>query len=96
MAIPERIRTEVHSGDTARVLTADGATHRVTVSVLGETSLTGNAAGTPIELPYRDIRQIDVEHVSTLKTTALVAGVAVIGWVAIATGGGSHSPGFNR
>jgi hypothetical protein len=96
MATPERIRADVRAGDTVRVLTADGASRRVTVGVVGETSLSGDAAGSHIELPLRDIRQIDVEHVSAGKTTALVAGVVLLGGVAIATGGGSHSPGFNR
>ncbi len=96
MATPERIRADVRAGDTVRVLTADGASHRVKVAVLGETSLSGDAAGSHVELPFRDIRQIDVEHVSAGKTTALVAGVVLLGAVAIATGGGSHSPGYTR
>jgi hypothetical protein len=96
MATPERIRADVRPGDTVRVLTADGASHRVQVGALGETSLSGDAAGSHIEVPFRDIRQIDVEHVSAGKTTALVAGVVVLGAVAIATGGGSHSPGYTR
>jgi hypothetical protein len=96
MATPERIRTDVRAGDTVRVLTADGVSRRVTVGALGETSLAGDAAGSHIELAFRNIRQIDVERVSTLKTTAVVAGVVLLGAVAIATGGGSHTPGFTR
>lgn len=96
MATPERIRADVRAGDTVRVLTADGASHRVEIGVVGETSLSGNAAGSHIELPFRDIRQIDVEHASAGKTTALVAGVVLLGAVAIATGGGSHTPGYSR
>ena len=89
-----------------RVLTADGASHSVQISAVGESSLVGTAVGTwkrstdvvgsRIELPYRDIQQLEVQHVSALKTTALVAVVALVAAVAIATGGGSHTPGFNR
>jgi hypothetical protein len=96
MATPERIRADVRAGDTVRVLTADGASHRLQVGALGETSLSGDAAGSHIELPFRDIRQIDVEHVSAGKTTALVAIVVLLGAVAIATDGGNHPPGYHR
>ena len=101
-----RIRAEVKAGDTVRLLTADGASHSLRVSAVGESSLVGTAVGTwkhsadvvgsQIELPYRDIQQIEVQHVSALKTTALVAVVALVAAVAIASGGGSHTPGFNR
>ena len=101
-----RIRAEIRPGDTVRVLTADGASHSVQISAVGESSLVGTAVGTwkrstdvvgsRIELPYRDIQQLEVQHVSALKTTALVAVVALVAAVAIATGGGSHTPGFNR
>jgi hypothetical protein len=96
MATPERIRTEVRAGDTVRVLTADGATHRVKVEALGDTSLSGESQGSRIEIPLRDIRQIDVERVSAGKTTALVVTVVGLAAVAIATGGGSHTAGYNR
>lgn len=97
------IRAEVKAGDTVRVSTADGASHRFQVSAVGESSLVGTAigtwergtdvAGSRIELAYRDIRQIEVQHVSALKTTALVAVVAVVAAVAIVTKNGTQTPG---
>jgi hypothetical protein len=105
-ATGERIRSEVKAGDTVRVLTADGTTHSFQVTAVGLSSLAGNAAKTPrggtdvpgsqIELPYRDIRQIDVRRVSIFKTAAIVAAVALLAAIAIASGGGSHTPGFTR
>ena len=98
-----RIRAEIKAGDTVRVVSADGASHRFQISAVGELSLIGNtvkdgteAAGMRIELPYRSIRQIDVERVSGVKTTVIVAAVALAAAIAIATGGGSHTPGYNR
>lgn len=101
-----RIRAEIKSGDTVRVLRADGTNHTFQVSEVGESSLVGNAVGTwkgsadavgsRVEVPYRDIQQVEIQHVSALKTTALVAVVALVAAVAIATGGGSHTPGYNR
>jgi hypothetical protein len=101
-----RIRAEIKVGDTVRVLTADGTTHRFEVSAVGESSLFGNAVGTwksgadaagsRIEVPYRDIQQIEVQHVSGFKTTGIVAVVGLVAAVAIASGGGSHTPGFTR
>jgi hypothetical protein len=97
-----RIRAEIKPGDTVRVLTADGTRHTLMVSTVGESSVAGNAvrawnggsdaAGTRIELPYRDIQKIEVQHVSALKTTALVSAVALVAAVAIVTQGGTQSP----
>ncbi len=80
-ATGERIRTEIKAGDTVRVLTADGTTYRMQVTAVGASSLVGNpvrtskggpdVAGSPIDQPYRDIRQIDVQRVSSIKTTAI-------------------------
>ena len=101
-----RIGAEIKVGDTVRVLTADGTTHNLQVSAVGESSLVGSAVGTwkrgadaagsRIEVPYRDIQRIEVQHVSGLKTAAIVAVVALVAAVAIASGGGSHTPGFSR
>jgi hypothetical protein len=98
-----QIRAAIKAGDTVRVRTTAGASHTFQVSVVGETSLVGNAVGTwksdadvvgsQIELPYRDIEQIERQHVSAVKTTALVAAVAVVAAVAIATNNGTKTPG---
>ena len=104
-ADPARIRAEVRVGDTVRAVTADGTTHTFRVSAVGESSLVGNvnlanggadAVGSRIELPYQDIRELDTRHVSGGKTTALAAVLVVVAAVAIATGGGSHTIGYNR
>lgn len=102
-ATGERIRAEVQAGDTVRVLLADGTTHTLKVSAVGESSLTGNAShggsdavGSRIELPYRDIRQVDVQRVSSGKTTGIVLLVVAVAALAIASGGGSHTPGYTR
>jgi hypothetical protein len=101
----ERIRAEIRAGDTVHVRMADGAAHRLRVSTVGESSLAGDAlrtkgstdaAGSHLELAYRDIRQIEVERVSGFRTTAIVAGLVLAAAVAIATGGGSHTPGYTR
>lgn len=102
-ATSARIRAEIKAGDTVRVRTADGTTHNLQVTELGESSLVGNAVGTwkvstdvvgsRIELPYRDIQQIELQHVSALKTTALVAAVALVATVAIITSNGTKTPG---
>jgi hypothetical protein len=100
-----RIRAEIKAGDTVRALTADGTAHSFLVSAVGESSLVGSAvnakggtdaSGSRIELPYRDIQQIEVQRTSALKTATVVATVVLVAVVAIATGGGSHTPGYNR
>lgn len=88
------------------MLAVDGTTRSFKVSAIGESSLAGDTIGTPqrgagvagsrIELPYRDIRQIDVQRTSGLKTFAIVAAVVVGAAIGIATGGGSHTPGYSR
>ena len=100
-----RIRAEIKAGDTVRVVTADGATHRLQVSAVGESSLVGSAVrvkgaadvpGSRIELPYGNIRQIEVERISGVKTTAVTVVVALLLAIGIATGFGSHTPGYHR
>jgi hypothetical protein len=105
-ADPGRIRAEVKVGDTVRAVTADGTTHSFRVSAVGESSLVGNAVrsanggtdavGSRIELPYQDIRELDTRRVSGAKSTALAAVVVLAAAVAIASGGGSHTIGYNR
>jgi hypothetical protein len=45
-------------------------------------------------MPYAAIAQIDVRPVAGLKTTGVVAAVLLGAAVAIATAGGSHTPGY--
>lgn len=100
------IRAEIKVGDTVHVLATDGAAHTLKVSAVAESSLAGNVVKTPqggadvpgsrIEVPYRDIREIEVQRTSAGKTTLVVAAVVVAAGVAIASGGGSHTPGYSR
>jgi hypothetical protein len=102
----EQVRREVAVGDTVRVLTKAGASHSFQVTAVGDSSLAGNAVklsgggsdavGTQIEVRYLDIAQLEVQRMSGLKTTSVIAAVVLGAWLGIATGGGSHSPGFNR
>lgn len=101
----EQLRREVTVGDTVRVLTKAGASHSFQITAISESSLAGNAVkvsgggpdavGTHIDVRYLDIAHIEVQRVSGLITTSLVAAV-VLGALLIATGGGNHSPGYNR
>jgi hypothetical protein len=102
----EQVRREVAVGDTVRVLTKAGASHSFQVTAVGDSSLAGNtvklsgggsdAVGTQIDVRYLDIAQLEVQRMSGLKTTSVIAAVVLGAWLGIATGGGSHSPGFNR
>ena len=101
-----RIRAEIKVGDTVHVLTADGATHGFQVSALAESSLAGDIVKTPqggadvpgsrIEVPYRDIRELAVQRTSAAKTSLVVTAAVLAAGVAIATDGGSHTPGYSR
>ena len=85
----EKIRQELKPGDTVHVLTKSGANRSFDVNEVGTTSLAGKTVrmfgvgssdtwGSPIEVPYADIAQIEVRRVEGLKTSILVA-VLVIG-----------------
>ena len=105
-AAGEQVRREVKVGDTVRVLTKASASHSFQVTAVDESSLAGNAVtmsgggsdavGARIEIRYVDIAQIEVQRVSGLKTASVIAAVALVAFVAIVTGAGSHAPGFNR
>ena len=102
----EQIRLALKLGDTVHLVTKGGATHSFEVAALDATSLVGNAVkisgggsdavGARIEVPYAEIAQIDVRRVDGLKTTGVVAAVVIAAAVAIASGGGSHTPGYTR
>ena len=102
----DRIRAELKVGDTVRVVTVDGVTHKFQVTALGMSSLIGDAsktwgvaahsAASRLDLAYRDIQQIDVRSASVPKTVGVVAAVVLVGAVVAATGGGSHTPGYSR
>jgi hypothetical protein len=104
-AAGDSIRREIKPGDTVRVVTKGGASHSLQVLVVGATSLVGSAVrtwersadavGLRVDVPYSDITKLDVRRKSGLKTAGLV-GAAVLVVVGIATGGGSHSVGYNR
>jgi hypothetical protein len=105
-AAGEQVRREVKVGETVRVLTKAGASHSFQVTAVEESSLSGNAVklsgggseavGARIDVRYLDIAQLEVQRVSGLKTGSVIAALALVALVAIVTGGGSHSPGFNR
>ena len=89
-----------------RVLTKTGASHSFQVTVVDESSLSGNAVklsgggsdavGARIEVRYPDIAQIEVQRASGLETAGVIAGVMLVVLVGTTTGWGSHSPGFKR
>jgi len=98
----ERTRSALKVGDTVRVVMTDGTAHGLTVTALGDSSLSGDAGklsgavdapGSHLELRYRDMREIDVERVSGLKTTRIIAAVVAVEVVGIASAGGSHQAG---
>jgi hypothetical protein len=101
----DAIRREIKPGDTVRAVTKGGPVHTFQVTVVGATAIGGVAVntwangkdpvGSRIDIHYQDIAELDVKRSSGLKTAGLVAAVVVVA-VAIASGGGSHSPGFNR
>jgi hypothetical protein len=105
-AAGDQIRREVKVGDTVRVLTKTGASHSFQVTAVGESSLAGNAVrmwgggsdvvAARIDVAFLDIAQIEVQRVSGLKTTSVIAAVVLGALIGIASGGGSHTPGFNR
>ena len=105
-ADPARIRAEIRVGDVVRAVTADGTKRSLRVTAVGESSLVGNAvkvanggadaAGSRIELPYQDIRELETRRVSSGKTTVLIVVLVLAAAVAIASGGGSHTPGYGR
>jgi len=61
-------------------------------NAVGAWKASADVVGSRIELPYRDIQQIELQHVSALKTTALVAAVALVATVAIITNNGTKRP----
>jgi hypothetical protein len=104
-AAGDSVRREIRVGDTVRVVTRDGATHILQVAVVGMTSLGGDVVntwkgdtspvGTRFDVRYADITELDVKRASVLKDAGLVA-AALLVWIAVATNGGRHSPGYNR
>jgi hypothetical protein len=103
----DRTRAEVKSGDTVHVRMKDGAVHTIKITKVGEASLSGDVVntwkknpadlpGTQLDLRYQDIQEVSIRHVNVLATAAIVIVVVIAAAVGIATGGGQHSPGFNR
>lgn len=76
------------------------------VTAIGESSLAGNAVrmwrggsdvvAARIDVAFLDIAQIEVQRVSDLKATSVIAAVVLGALIGILSGGGSHTPGFNR
>lgn len=90
----EKVRQELKPGDTVHVLTKSGANRSFDVTEIGTTSLVGKTVrllgtgssdtwGSPIEILYADIAQIEVRRVEGLKTTILVAVLAIAADAAI-------------
>ncbi len=61
-------------GDSVKIVTADGAIHKIRVSAVTADHITGN----DIELPIADIVAVETREFSGGKTTALAAGSAVL------------------
>jgi hypothetical protein len=77
-AVGSQIRSQVHAGDTVRVLTQDGRSEMIQVASLGETALVGTAAGARVEIPYQAIQRLEVRQVNSAKTVGLIIGVAAV------------------
>jgi hypothetical protein len=86
-----RIRSEIHAGDTVRVLTRDGSSEAFQVTAVGDTALVGTAAAARTEVPYQTIQELQVRRVSSSRTTWLIIGaVAVIVLGAVAVSEAQH------
>ena len=93
----------VHAGDKVRVMTKSGATHEFQVTLASASSLSGTSiaswgagadpVGSPIDVPYGDIAEIQVRRVSSLKTVGIVVAAIAVA-IGIASGGGSHQAGY--
>ncbi len=97
----DQIRNEISVGDTIRVVTKNNTVQTIQVTTVGASSVIGSAAqpATLIEIPYQDIKELEVRHGSTAKTIWLVVGAVVLGlgiWVGSASGWGQHTVGFHR
>jgi hypothetical protein len=90
-AAGSQIRSQVHAGDTVRVLTHGSHTEIIQVTALGDTALVGTAAGARVEVPYQSIQRLEVRQMSSAKTTWLIIGAVVaIGLGAAAAEAGHH------
>ena len=96
----DKLREALKPGDTVHVLTKSGASRSFQVTEIGATSLVGKTVkmlgvgssdgwGSPIEMPYTDIAQIEVRRVEGLKTAFLVALGVLAADVAINSSSGS-------
>jgi hypothetical protein len=102
-ATGDSIRREIKAGDTVRVVTKGGLVLSFQITVVGATSLGGDAVhmwkggvdpvGSRIDVLYSEITELDVKQTSGLKTAGLIAAALLVG-VAIASGGGDHSLGY--
>jgi hypothetical protein len=102
-ATGDSIRREIKPGDTVRVVTKGGLIHSYQITVVGATSLGGDAVhmwkggvdpiGSRIDVPYSDITELDVKRTSGLKTAGLIA-AALLVVVVIATGRVDHSQNY--
>ena len=96
----DKLREALKPGDTVHVLTKSGASRSFQVTEVGATSLVGKTVrmlgvgssdgwGSPIEMPYADIAQIEVRRVEGLKTALIVALGVIAADVAINSSSGS-------
>jgi hypothetical protein len=102
-ATGDSIRREIKAGDTVRVVTKGGLVHSFQITVVGATSLGGDAVhmwkggvdpvGSRIDVLYSEITELDVKQTNGVKTAGLIAAALVV-VVAIASGGGDHSLGY--
>ena len=97
----EQTRRELRPGDTVHVVTKGGTSHSFEITGIGAASLVGKTVkmmgvgssdtwGSPIEIPYADIAQIEVRRVQALRTIALIAGLVLVD-VAIASSKSGHA-----
>jgi hypothetical protein len=94
-ATGSQIRSQVHTGDTVRVLTQDSRSETLQVAAVGDTALVGTAAGARVEIPYQTIQRLEVRRVNSANTTWLIIGVvAVIALGAAAASAGHPNVGY--
>jgi len=97
----DQIRNEIRVGDTIRVVTKSSAVQTFRVTTVGATSVIGDSdqPGTPIEIPYQNIKELEVRQGSGPKTTWLVVGAVLLtlgNLVGSVPGWGQHTVGFHR
>jgi hypothetical protein len=102
----DAMRADLKTGDKVRALTKDGATHTLSVTEIGASSLIGSAiflahsgtepVGSRVEVPYEAMSRLEVQRVKVGTTVLIVAVGALAIAAAVASGGGHHGVGYGN